>query len=391
MIKRIVVFFVLFLSFKVCAFAVPSVSAHSAALMVADTRELIYGKNEHEQCGMASTTKIMTALLTLECASPSKEITVTEQMAAVEGTSMGLLPGDKVTYHDLVYGMLLASGNDAANTAAISVAGNIEKFAKIMNSRAAEIGMANTNFVTPSGLDAENHYSTAYDMALLGCEAIENPEFRVACSSVNAKLCYGNEPYTRWLSNHNKLLKSFDGAFGIKTGFTKKSGRCLVSAAERDGVTLVCVTLNAPNDWSDHKSLLEYGFSLINKKQVTVGTYNIKVYGSDKSNIPVGIGGSVSVTALCSQEGIESQILLKPYAVAPVKKGEILGEVQVKIGGRTVESVPLIAQEEAKATTAEVFEKPEFTTRLKTWITDLFNSVLNSIKERLGSMSAALH
>ena len=174
-------------AFSCSAFAAPGVSAHSAALMVADTKELIYGKNEHEQRGMASKTKIMTALLTLECATPQKQVTVTEQMAAVEGTSMGLLPGDKVTYHDLVYGMLLASGNDAANTAAISVSGSIAGFAKLMNSRAEQIGMQNTSFVTPSGLDDENHYSTAYDMALLGCEAIKNPCFLSACSSVQVK------------------------------------------------------------------------------------------------------------------------------------------------------------------------------------------------------------
>lgn len=382
MIKRIVVFFVLLFSCAVGAAAVPNISAESAALMAADTRELIYGKNEHEQRGMASTTKIMTALLTLEYASPAREITVTEQMAAVEGTSMGLLPGDKVTYHDLVYGMLLASGNDAANTAAISVAGSTQEFARLMNKRAAEIGMTNTNFVTPSGLDAQDHYSTAFDMALLGCEAIENPEFRAACSSVSAKLCYGNEPYTRWLSNHNKLLKSFDGAFGIKTGFTKKSGRCLVSAAERDGVVLVCVTLNAPNDWSDHAALLEYGFSLVSQKEVRSEPCYVDVYGGSKSSVCAVAAGSAVFSSYCSADSLETQVLLKPYVVAPVEKGEILGEVLVKAGGRTVESVALVAEEDVAATTAEVFEKPTLVSRVKERIIYWYNTLINIIKER---------
>lgn len=390
MIKRIIVFFVFLLSFQVAAFAAPSVSAQRAALMVADTRELIYGKNENEPCGMASTTKIMTALLTLEYAAPERQITVTEQMAAVEGTSMGLLPGDKVTYHDLVYGMLLASGNDAANTAAISIGGSTEKFARLMNQRAKEIGMANTNFVTPSGLDADSHYSTAYDMALLGCEAIENPDFRAVCSSVNAKLCYGNEPYTRWLYNHNKLLKSFEGAFGIKTGFTKKSGRCLVSAAERNGVELVCVTLNAPNDWHDHKELLEYGFSLVTEKHIDIDSYSIDVYGSDKNAVTVSAEG-ITVPNASSAQNFETQVLIKPYAVAPVKKGQILGEVRITENQRTVKTVPLVAKEEAKAITAEVFEKPKLSTRFIVWIKNLFIKLVSSIKERSGSAVAALN
>lgn len=381
MIKRIAVFFVLFLSFQFSVAAAPDVSARRAALMVADTRELIYGKNEHEQCGMASTTKIMTALLTLECACPERVITVNNEMVAVEGTSMGLLPGDKVTFHDLVYGMLLASGNDAANTAAVSIGGNVADFAEMMNKRAAEIGMTNTNFVTPSGLDAENHYSTAYDMALLGCEAIDNPDFCQACSSVNAKLFYGNEPYARWLYNHNKLLKSFDGVFGIKTGFTKKSGRCLVSAAERDGIRLVCVTLNAPNDWQDHKSLLEYGFSVVSKKCIDIGSYSIDVFGGNKTSVSVS-ADAAEFSSFGSADSFETQVSLKPYTVAPVKKGEILGEARVVLNDKTVCTVELTADENVIANTAETFEKPKITDRIKKFISDFINKILSSFRER---------
>lgn len=350
----------------------PSVSAESAVLMVAETGELVYAKNEHERRGMASTTKIMTALLTLECATPQKQVTVTEQMAAVEGTSMGLLAGDKVTYHDLVYGMLLASGNDAANTAAISVAGSIPAFARLMNERAVQIGMTNTSFVTPSGLDDENHYSTAYDMALLGCEAIKNPDFLMACSSVQAKLCYGNEPYTRYLSNHNKLLKTFDGALGIKTGFTKKSGRCLVSAAERNGVTLVCVTLKAPDDWRDHEALLEYGFERASVKTLSCSLPQVTVYGGEAETAAVELCEPLSVATQCGSDRILTQVIIKPYCIAPLKKGDIAGEVRISVDGKTVKTVPVTVKEDVKAITQEVFKKPSIFKRLAEKISDFF-------------------
>ncbi len=380
MVKRIVAVALLFSLFSFRAFALdePNVSAASAALIVADTGELVFGKNEHEKRSMASTTKIMTALLTLRLADSDEEITVSREMAAVEGSSMGLLPSDKVTYHDLVYGMLLASGNDAANTAAISIAGSTEKFAELMNKTAAEIGMENTNFVTPSGLDAENHYSTAFDMALLGREAIQNPDFLAACSSAQAKLCYGNEPYTRYLSNHNRLLKSFDGAVGIKTGFTKKSGRCLVSAAERNGVMLVCTTLNAPNDWEDHRKLLEYGFALVEKREISSKSVEIDVFGGTKPTVGAETQGSVQISSLCSADSFETEIIAKPYLVAPVEKGEVLGEIRIKLNGKTVKSVELLAAEDIAKTTAEVFKKPRLSERIKNWFIKLFNS----LKER---------
>ena len=206
-------------------------SAKAAVLINGDTGEIIYSYNENEKLPMASTTKIMTALILCETADLSEEITVTADMLKVEGSSMGLLAGDRVTYHDLLYGMMLASGNDAANVTAISIAGSVEKFAKMMNRRAEELGLKNTHFVTPSGLDADGHYTTAYDLALLAAFALKNEDFAKAASSKSAVLNYGNPPYRRTLTNHNKLLSSFEGAVGVKTGFTKKSGRCLVSAA----------------------------------------------------------------------------------------------------------------------------------------------------------------
>ncbi len=375
MLRKAVSVLLLLVVFRFGCFAAagPSVSAHSAALIVADSLELVYGKNEHEQRGMASTTKIMTALLTLECATPQKQVTVTEQMSAVEGTSMGLLPGDKVTYHDLVYGMLLASGNDAANTAAISIADSIPEFAKLMNNRAKQIGMLNTSFVTPSGLDDENHYSTAFDMALLGCEAIKNPYFLSACSSVQAKLCYGNEPYSRYLSNHNRLLKTFDGAVGIKTGFTKKSGRCLVSAAQRNGITLVCVTLNAPNDWQDHKALLEYGFNQASVKTLNCSLPELTVYGGDVNKVNVEPCEPLTIATHCNADKIITQVVIKRYCIAPLKKGDIVGEVRIIVDGKTVKSVPIAVKADINATTQEVFKEPSLFRKIADRISELFS------------------
>ncbi|MBQ4100232.1 MAG: D-alanyl-D-alanine carboxypeptidase, partial [Oscillospiraceae bacterium] len=211
-------------------FRAVGVSANSAVLIEMQTGKVLYEKNAHQKLSMASTTKIMTALLTLESQNLDTYFTVNPKVIQVEGTSMGLLEGDQVTLRALAYGMLLASGNDAANSAAVAVGGSIDAFVAMMNERAKLLGMKNTSFKTPSGLDDDGHYSTAYDMALLASAALSNPDFVEICSKETAKIKYGNPPYDRWLKNHNKLLTGYDGTISVKTGFTKKSGRCLVSA-----------------------------------------------------------------------------------------------------------------------------------------------------------------
>ncbi len=377
MIKYLSLILVFSLVFSISAFSTDlAVSASSAVLMVADTGEVVFEKNAHIRRGMASTTKIMTALLTAEQNTPEREVVTTEKMVNVEGTSMGLLAGDKVSFHDLVYGMLLASGNDAANTAAISIAGSTEKFAVLMNKKAKEIGMSNTNFVTPSGLDDENHYSTAYDMALLGCYALKNSVFVKACSSVSAKLCYGNEPYMRYLSNHNRLLKVYDGAFGIKTGFTKKSGRCLVSAAEKNGVILVCVTLNAPDDWNDHKKLLDYGFENVTLKNVAVKLPALKIAGGSSADVSLELSEPINVASYCSADNFTTQILIKRFEFAPVKYGETAGEVRLFFNDKEISKTPIIISQNVTNVTVEKNKKISIIKRI-------INNIKNFIKERL--------
>lgn len=356
--KRIsVLIFALMLafSFELSASAEIGVSAQSAVLMCANSGEVIFQKNANKQLSMASTTKIMTSLIALETAVPDTEITVTREMVAVEGTSMGLIEGDSVSLRELVYGMLLQSGNDAANTVAYAVGGSPEGFAKLMNERAAEIGMVNTNFVTASGLDHENHYSTAYDMALLACESISNPEFAAICSQKSARLTYGNPPYARTLTNHNRLLWKYEDAVGIKTGFTKKSGRCLVSAAERDGIVLVAVTLNAPSDWNDHISMFEYGFSKCEKVNIGCDLSNImlRVAGGEKPYASVQL--AYEPVWLKGRE-CSVRILLKPFEYAPVNAGESVGTAVFFSGDRVIDEVPIQAAEFVEQKHAHVTE-----------------------------------
>lgn len=332
-----------------------SVSARGAVMMCVETGEVLFSENPDKRLSMASTTKIMTSLIALEAATPELEIEVSREMVEVEGTSMGLRAGDKASLLELVYGMLIQSGNDAANAAAIVLGGSVEKFAKMMNDRAKELSMNSTHFVTPSGLDDEEHYSTAYDMALLACECIKNPEFRKICSQKSARLSYGNPPYGRTLTNHNRLLWSMEDCIGIKTGFTKKSGRCLVSAAERDGVTLVIVTLNDPDDWNDHIALFDYGFSACKSGILSPVCRKLRVCGSDKTEISVV---PAYEPLFPESENAECTVYLRQIDYAPIEKGETVGRAVFRSNGRLLYELPLIAGENAASAVRIIEARP---------------------------------
>lgn len=230
-----------------------SLSAHGAILMDVDTGEVLYEKNADEQMRIASTTKILTALVALEEASPCEVITVTQDHM-VEGSSMYLKVGEQRTVQELLYGLMLSSGNDAA-LALTECCGGEALFVEKMNALAQRIGMVDSSFKNPNGLDEEGHYSTARDMARLAAYAADDPTFVRLCSTKSAAI------EGRSMSNHNKLLSRIDGCIGMKTGYTKAAGRTLVSCVERDGRRLVAVTLKAPDDWSDHEKLYELGFA----------------------------------------------------------------------------------------------------------------------------------
>ena len=326
----------------------PRVGAKGAAVMEAGTGRLLFAQNEHERLPMASTTKIMTALIALEQEYVNDEFTVDPGAIRVEGSSMGLQEGDTVTLHALAVGMLLHSGNDAANAAAVRISGCTDAFVEKMNRRAAEIGMTSTNFETPSGLDGEHHYSTAYDMALLAREAISNEAFVGICSQYKLRASYGNPPYPRWLKNHNRLLSYCDGVFGVKTGFTKKAGRCLVSAARREGVELICVTLGCPDDWTTHQTLYDHFFSRLEIQDLSVGmpTVYLPVVGGGQPQVSAIPSGDAPVALPTEGGQIRYEQSLPPFLYAPVQKGQYLGEASVFLDDEKVATLSLIAGED---------------------------------------------
>ena len=324
----------------------PSVSAESAVLYEPSGRRVLYEKRAHEKRAMASTTKLMTALVGAEALNLDETVTVTEQAVRVEGSSLGLAAGDRLRFGDLITGMLLASGNDAANAVALSVAPSIPAFAALMNRKAAELGMKNTSFVTPSGLDAADHYATAYDMALLGAAVLERDDLRAICRQKQARVSVAEPARTLYVRNHNRLLSLYPEAIGLKTGFTKKAGRCLVSAAERDGVTLVAVTLNAPGDWQDHRLLFEYGFSCVERVTLPAVTLPaVPVAGGSRETVAVVAAVPEQVVREKSAETVTVRRELPPLLVAPVKAGTAVGRVVYAAGDTVLAVVPVTAAE----------------------------------------------
>ena len=326
-------------------------------------RGIILGENyKDKKLKIASTTKILTTLLCLEEAEKNdKVVTFTEAMTA-EGSSMYLKVGDKVHLSDLAKGMMMSSGNDAANGVALTLSDSFEDFALLMNVRAKEIGMENTNFVTPSGLDDDNHYSTAYDMALLMAEALKNESFRKLSASTEEKVefIYPEDKVSTY-PNHNKLLRTYRYCTGGKTGYTKAAGRCLVTTAEKDGVTLVAVTLNAPDDWADHKALYEYGFSLYTDYTFEdTRVYNVRVSGGEQDFFTASADEIACISVPADRiNDVKKTVYLPSFVFAPVEKGMTVGKVTYTLDGKELKSVNLKAQTSVNAKT-----KPNFFIRL---------------------------
>lgn len=339
-----------------------SISAKSAALYEPQTQKFVYTKNASQRLGMASTTKIMTALIALERLDNNETFEIDSRAVGIEGSSIYLKAGERMNTLDLVYSLLLQSANDAAAALAYKIAGSIEEFASLMNERASEMNLKNTNFQNPHGLDDKNHYTTAEDLALLTAEALKNDTFKQIASSYK-KVVETN--YTkRTLVNHNKLLKSYDGCIGVKTGYTKKCGRCLVSAAERDGLTLISVTINAPDDWRDHAEMLDYGYSLLEARNVaSIGdfSYDIPVLNGEIDY--VRISNKDSFKFICNKNDYEITAApkLSRYFSAPVKAGDILGEVIFTKNGIEIGRIPLTADNSVET----VKRKHKFSDRLR--------------------------
>ena len=316
-----------------------STSATSAILMDADSGRILYEQNADAKMLIASTTKILTALIAIESCGLSETVTVSRNAAGTEGSAMYLTAGEQLTLETLLYGVMLCSGNDAAVAVAEHVAGSCEKFAARMNERAEELGMEHSSFANPNGLDDENHYSTARDMALLACAALEN-ETLMRIASTRSITIGG-----RTMTNHNKQLSRQAGCLGLKTGYTRAAGRTLVSCAEQNGQRLVAVTLQDGNDWADHQSLYEYGFSAY--PQFVCGrkgqqVCDASVAGGIRSRVPLVAAVTVS-WPLGQGERVETAIRLDRPLTAPLTAGESVGEAVFTVNGREVGRTQLLA------------------------------------------------
>lgn len=326
----------------------PEVSAVSAILINPANGAVYYEKNADAPMGPASTTKLMTALVVAESVSPDTEITVPAEAVGVEGSSIYLVEGEILTAGELLRALLLSSANDAATALAIALDGSIEKFCDRMNRRAASMGLTVTHFENPHGLYHEAHVTTARELALIGAEVLENPLLREIVSTKKATIPHDGVPDKRLLVNHNKLLGRYEGAMGMKTGFTKKTGRTLVSAAERDGMTLIAVTLDAPDDWRDHTALLDYGFASYERVCfAAVGEFSfpLPVTGGKKETVRL-TNEKALILYLPKLRSADRTRVESPcrFAFAPVAAGDTLGTVTVECEGHSVTS-PLTASE----------------------------------------------
>lgn len=327
------------------------VSCKGGALIDADSGELVFGKNEDLRLPMASTTKIMTALVTIENSCLDDVVRIIPCMTGIEGSSIYLQEGEELTVSELLYALMLESANDASVALAYHVGGSIDGFVDMMNQRAKSLGLASTHFTNPHGLDNEEHYTTAFELATIAREAMKNPVFSEIVSTYKRTIPLNCGEGTRVLINHNKLLRSYEGAIGVKTGFTKKCGRCLVSCAEVDGVKLICVTLNAPNDWNDHKNMLDYGFELYERVNLA-SSYDYKislnVVNGEKATVLATNHEPLSVTLKKDNRSITAVCEANRLLSAPIRKGDMVGRIAFYCDNEEIGYVSLFACENVK-------------------------------------------
>lgn len=338
----------------VVLFAVPytdcyalGISAHSAVVIDSLTGDVIYEKNAYERRRMASTTKIMTAICALENGNPDDMVKVHPNAVGVEGSSMYLGHDEVISLRDLTYGLMLASGNDAAVAIAMHISGSVDAFADLMNTTAKKIGAKDTSFKNPNGLDADGHYTTAYDLAKITRYGMTIPAFAEIVSTKNVKMPWQGKDYPRQLKNHNKLLNMYEGCDGVKTGFTKKSGRCLVSSATKEGYQVIAVTLNAPDDWNDHIAMLNYAFENYENKQLLKENDYL-------ATIPI-INGVTDTVEIIAEKGfsmpakngtvpeVEMKYTLPETLTAPIGFGQEVGKVDFFYKGNLIGTVAAVS------------------------------------------------
>lgn len=315
-----------------------AVSAQSAIVTDAVSGRALYSKNADQKSLIASTTKIMTALLICERCNVLDQMKIPKEAVGIEGSSMYLQEGEILSLQELLYGLMLSSGNDAAAALALYCSGSIEEFAGQMNDKARMLGMKNTHFQNPHGLDAEDHYSTASDLAILASYAMDNPIFQKTVSTKSVTVG------SRFLRNHNKLLWLFPEADGVKTGYTKAAGRILVSSAVRNGRRLVAVTIDDPNDWKDHQTLANQGFSEYNLQRIVTRGDCVgyrEIASGEKKKVAV-LADENFVYAISQQESPQLLLSGSGFLYAPVAEGADAGYAYVLLSGKAVGKIPVV-------------------------------------------------
>lgn len=360
LIAAIMLISLLFSLFTVYVYSenTPSVSARAAALYEPETGSFIYTKNAGERLGMASTTKIMTALIALESIELDRLVPIDDRAIGIDGSSIYLEQGEIMSAEDLIYALMLNSANDAAEALAYEICGSVEGFCSLMNERARALELENTSFTNPHGLDAPDHYTTAHDLAIITAEALKNPKFK-EISSTRKKEIESNLK-TRLLVNHNKLLKMYDGCIGVKTGYTQMTGRSLVGAAEKDDLCLISVTIDAPNDWSDHKKLLDFGFNTVHAiTLIDEGEFNcsLPILNGNKDSITVTNRDELRHIFINDTPEITKEIRLPRFVAAPIGSGEVVGSIIYKVEGKVIASTDIIASESVDEAKKSLFDR----------------------------------
>lgn len=325
-----------------------AVSAKGAILLEASSGRVLYEKNADARMEQASTTKIMTAILAIESGGLDRTVTVSNRAARSEGSSLNLKEGETLPLIELLYGLMLQSGNDAAVAIAEALGGSVEAFVERMNEKASLLGLSGTHFANPNGLHDPEHYTTARDLAALSRYAMQNDTFRTIVSTVSHAT--ENCDVQRFLRNKNRLLREYDGATGIKTGYTKAAGKCLAFSAKRDNMELIGAVLNAPRMWDDAEAMLEYGFSTYELVCVASADkhFTVSVTDGEKNSLPAAVKTDILYPIRKDgSESLSTSVSMYDPIAAPAQSGQQIGTVRVSLNGEPIAEAPILLLEDA--------------------------------------------
>lgn len=326
----------------------PEVSAKAAIVVDGVTGQVLYAKNPHKRLPQASTTKMMAAIVAIEKGNLSDTVVVSKKSADINGSSIYLEPGERLTFEQLLYGMMLNSGNDATDAVAEYVSGDTERFVALMNQKAQALGLKNTHYANPHGLPADDHYSSAYDMAMIARYALQNPTFAAIAATKTKELPGNKRIERRLLVNHNKLLRYFPGAWGGKTGYTSVAGKCFVGSAKRDGRYVIEAILSDPDCWRDAENLLNYGIDGFTSEPIAASgqkVANVSVVGGSQRQVPAILKEAIalSVPKGGQKPAVQASFRVADKVKAPVQAGQVLGSYELRDGDRIVAQAPVVA------------------------------------------------